>query len=275
MGSPSDLARLADLKRWLDVAGSDDDEILGRLITQTSRATLSAINRPSILPATYVEFHDGGVDESILLRQWPVNEVLSCSVNALPIPPATPLVPGASGQGGYVFDVPDIAPPGSMQRLSLRGSGFSSGVQNVQVVYKAGYQRTNESAIVPAADPYVVSVMAPYGAYASDGGVTYQDGTALELVSAMPGVGQYAVEDGAYTFADADAGRDVLITYGYVPADLASCCIEWAAERYAYRSRIGQRSKALGGHETIAFVIKDMPDYVSLVLQPYRRVVMP
>jgi hypothetical protein len=275
MGSPFDLARLADLKRWLDVAGSDDDEILARLITQMSRAILSTINRPSILPATYVEFHDGGMDESILLRQWPVNEVLSCSVNALAVPAGTSLAPGAVGQGGYVFDAPDLAPPGAMQRLSLRGASFGSGVQNVHVIYKAGYQRTNEPATVPVNTPYMTSVLAPYGAYACDGGVIDLDGGPFELVSEMPGAGQYAVDDGTYAFASADAGREVLITYGYVPADLASCCIEWAAERYAYRSRIGQRSKALGGHETIAFVVKDMPDYVALGLQPYRRVVMP
>ena len=32
-----------------------------------------------------------------------------------------------------------------------------------------------------------------------------------------------------------------------------SVCMDWAAERYAYRSRIGQQSKSLGGQETMAF----------------------
>jgi hypothetical protein len=63
--------------------------------------------------------------------------------------------------------------------------------------------------------------------------------------------GQYAVVNGVYSFAPADAGSTVLLTYGYVPADLASCCMDWAAERYAYRSRIGQHSKSLGGQETM------------------------
>ena len=81
--------------------------------------------------------------------------------------------------------------------------------------------------------------------------------------------------NGVYSFAQADAGSTVLLTYGYVPADLASCCMDWAAERYAYRSRIGQHSKSLGGQETMAFIVKDIPDFVASALSPYRRVVMP
>jgi hypothetical protein len=41
MASPFDLVSLADLKCWLDVAGTDDDVLLARLITQISRAILN------------------------------------------------------------------------------------------------------------------------------------------------------------------------------------------------------------------------------------------
>jgi hypothetical protein len=94
-------------------------------------------------------------------------------------------------------------------------------------------------------------------------------------VTGNPAAGQYAVVNGTYNFAQPDAGSTVLLTYGYVPADLASCCMDWAAERYAYRSRIGQHSKSLGGQETMAFIVKDIPDFVVSALSPYRRVVMP
>ena len=58
-------------------------------------------------------------------------------------------------------------------------------------------------------------------------------------------------------------------------ADLAIACMDWVAERCAYRTRIGQQSKSLGGQETMAFIVKNVPDFVAAALQPYRRVVTP
>lgn len=275
MASPFDLANLGDLKRWLDVAGTDDDDLLAALITRLSRAILNVLDRPSILPTIYNEEHDGACRKAIVLRQWPVISMFSCSVNGISIPASPALGSGVPAQPGYVLDPPEIGPPGRMQRLSLRFADFGSGVQNVRLSYSAGYQITNEAALVPSIGPYSLSVAAPYGAFASDGGVTYVDGTPFTVVASNPGSGQYTVQDSAYTFSAADTGTAVLITYGYVPADLSSCCIEWASERYAYRSRIGQRSKSLGGQETVAFIVGDVPDYVARVLNPYKRVVMP
>jgi Phage gp6-like head-tail connector protein len=275
MASPFDLVSLADLKSWLGITATDDDVLLARLITQISRAIFNVIDRPAILPSAYTETYDGGNDASIMLRQWPVTGVTSCVVDGVAIPPSPPLVAGASAQIGYVLDTSDRAPPGAMQRLSLRGFLFTCGVQNVTISYRAGYQITNESVVSPTSPPYSVSAQAPYGNWASDGGVTFSNGVSLTPVTGNPAAGQYAVVNGVYSFAQQDAGSTVLLTYGYVPADLASCCMDWAAERYAYRSRIGQHSKSLGGQETVAFIVKDIPDFVVSALSPYRRVVMP
>jgi hypothetical protein len=227
------------------------------------------------LPSAYTETYDGGNEVSIMLRQWPVTGVTSCSVDGVTVPPTPPLVAGASAQIGYVLDSSNAAPPGAMQRLSLRGYLFTCGVQNVTISYNAGYQISNESVVIPATSPYSVSAQAPYGDWASDGGVVYSNGVSLTAVTGTLSAGQYAVVNGVYSFAQADASSTVLLTYGYVPADLAACCMDWAAERYAYRSRIGQHSKSLGGQETMAFIVKDIPDFVVSALSPYRRVVMP
>lgn len=275
MASAFDLARLADVKTWLDISGSDDDVLLARLITQISRAILNLLDRPSVLPSVHTETYDGGDEASILLRQWPVNEILSCSINGDEVPASPFLSGGASGQMGFVLDPPDAAPPGRMQRVSLRRRVFARGVQNVAIAYSAGYQITRERAVVPTNAPHAVSALAPYGDWASDGGVAYADGAVLSPVAGNPVPGRYALADGVYTFAAADAGATVQLTYGYVPADLTVCCMDWVAERYAYRSRIGQQSKSLGGQETMAFLIKDIPDFVATILQPYRRVVSP
>ncbi|MGA7385081.1 MAG: hypothetical protein WBW81_10475 [Methylocella sp.] len=196
-------------------------------------------------------------------------------MDGVAISASPPLVAGASAQIGYVLDSSGTAPPGSMQRLSLRGYLFTCGLQNVAISYSAGYQITNESVVIPTASPYSVSAQAPYGDWASDGGVVYSNGVSLTAVTGNPAAGQYAVASGVYSFAQPDAGSAVLLTYGYVPADLAFCCMDWAAERYAYRSRIGQHSKSLGGQETMAFIVKDIPDFAVSALSPYRRVVMP
>ncbi|MGH6937176.1 MAG: phage head-tail connector protein [Methylocella sp.] len=275
MASRFDLVSLTALKNWLAITGTDDDVVLARLITQISRAIFNVIDRPAILPSAYTETYDGGNDVSIMLRQWPVTGITSCVVDGVAIPPSPPLVAGTSAQIGYVLDTSDAAPPGAPQRLSLRGFLFTCGVQNVTISYSAGYQITNESAVIPATPPYSVTAQGPYGDWASDGGVAFSNGVFLTAVTGNPAAGQYAVVNGVYSFAQQDAGATVLPTYGYVPADLASCCMDWAAERYAYRSRIGQHSKSLGGQETMAFVVKDIPDFVVSALSPYRRVVMP
>ncbi len=275
MASPFDLVRLADLKSWLGIAGTDDDVLLARLITQISRAIFNEIERPAILPSAYTETYDGGDETAIMLRQWPVTGVVSCTVDGVAIPPSLPLLAGASAQIGYVLDSSDAPPPGAMQRLSLRGYLYTCGVQNVTISYSAGYQITNESVVIPSTPPYNVTAQAPYGDWASDCGAFYSNGISLTAVTGTLAGGQYAVANGVYDFAQADAGSTVLLTYGYVPADLASCCMDWVAERYAYRSRIGQHSKSLGGQETLAFIVKDIPDFVTSALSPYRRVVMP
>ncbi len=270
-----DLIGLADIKRWLDVAGSDDDVLLGRLITQISQSILHAIDRPTILPLSYNEIRDGGNETSIMLRQWPVISVSSLAIDGVAISPSPPLVGGTTLHAGYILDSVESAPPGSMQRLSLRGARFYCGIQNVEVSYAAGYQVSREQAVIPTTFPYSISAQAPYGDWASDAGIAYLNGLSLVPVAGNPVAGQYTVGNGEYTFAQEDAGSFVLINYGYVPADLASCCMEWVADRYAYRSRIGQQSKSLGGQETMAFIVKDIPEYVEMALLPYRRVVMP
>lgn len=275
MGSPFDLVSLDTLKNWLDIAGTDDDILLARLITQISRAILSIIDRPALLPNSYTEVHDGRHDLSIMLRQWPVIGVTSCTINGLSIPPSPPLVAGVAPQMGYVLDLADIAPPGTMQRLSLRLFHFTCGLQNVTISYNAGYQIKDESAIIPTTSPYTISSQSPYGDWASDVGATYENGVPLTVATTTPVLGQYSITNGVYTFAEEDAGTTVLLTYGYVPADLASCCMDWVAERYTYRSRIGQHSKSLGGQESMAFIVKDIPDYVASALNPYRRLVTP
>lgn len=75
----------------------------------------------------------------------------------------------------------------------------------------------DESHAVPAANPYTVAIAPPNaGTYAGNLGVTDTSGNALTPVAAAPAAGQYMVSaGGVYTFAAADTGKGVLISYEY------------------------------------------------------------
>ena len=47
--------------------------------------------------------------------------------------------------------------------------------------------------------------------------------------------------------------RQVSLSYGYVPQDIAQAALELAAERFRAAERIGLRSKSVGGQETIGY----------------------
>ena len=254
MASPLDLTTLADCKAWLGLTSPTDDALLGALVSAISQAILADLGRPSILPGTVQETLDVAGGHAIALRHWPATQLLSCVIDGVPV-----LVSPGRGQGGVALEVADPTPPGGMQRLLSKGGPFPTGRQSLTVTYRAGYEISGEPVIVPDTAPYLVTAQAPYGAWRTDTGV---------VGASAP----YTVAAGVYTFGAADAGASLTLSYGYVPSDLSRAACEWVADRYVARGRIGQSAKTLGGQETTSFIVKAMPDLVSRLLQPYRRV---
>ena len=69
---------------------------------------------------------------------------------------------------------------------------------------------------MPCGSPYTYST-ANHATFVADQGVVYaQAGPPLKQVASSPTAGQYAVAGGVYTFAAADAGANVLISYTYM-----------------------------------------------------------
>jgi hypothetical protein len=272
----SDLAVLGDVKTWLAGSsgiGSTDDALLARLITDVSGAIAAYLGRPSLTPRTYSERLDGNGKARLFLPHYPVLQVGSLVIDTIAVEPAAAPSAGAPRPRGYLLEPWDGLPPGRPQALDLFAAVFRRGRQNVVVGYSAGYAVQDEAASVPAAPgPYNVSAAAPFGPWASDAGVVYAGGTPLEAVTGTPSAGQYNVSGGAYTFAAADAGAAVLISYGFIPAAINNACIEWAAERYRYRTRVGQSAQTVAGQQTASYSLKDMPDFIRASLDPYRRV---
>ena len=262
------LTTLSNAGAWLDITTVDDDALLRRLIGAASNTIHAYLQRPTIFQHVYSELYDGAGRDRQMLRQWPVVSVGSLNVGNQAVPAAA-----SYGQPGYTLEPWDGLPPGGPQSLTLSGYGFCRGSNNVAVTYTAGYVVRNEPQIIPSSGTYSVNVSAPYGNWGADSGVTFANGTPLTQVAAAPAVGQYAAAKGTYTFATADAGKSVLVSYSYIPADIEQACIELVGERYRSKERIGQTSKSLGGQETVAFSTKSMNDFVREMLHPYMRVV--
>jgi hypothetical protein len=270
VATPSDLASLDAVKAWLGNTAVTSDAMLSGLITSVSRTILAYINRSFILPASRNEVRDGTGGRTLMLRDWPVIAVQSLLVNgsAIPVNSNPPL------GSGFILEQASPYPPGAMQRLTLPSQLFSRGLSNVSITYTAGYQVTGEAWTIPGT-PFQVTALGPYGDWATDQGVTYVSGTPLVPVPSGPARGQYSVSAGKYTFAAADAGLGVLISYGYVPSELKQACIEAVGERFKARDRIGIQSKTLASQETITYTTKDLPEPIKMMLSSYKSVVTP
>lgn len=262
-----DLCTLPDVKAWLGRSDTNSDAVLASLITRTSRQILSYLHRPTVLPHAANEIRDGTGGVSLMLREWPVLSVSSVAVCGQAVPPMQ-----SFATGGFAVEPWNGVPPGHAQLLLVGGYWFEQGTQNVSVSYRAGYQVSAEAQVVVNG---ATTVIAPYGNWASDGGITYANGTPLVQVSGAPAVGQYQLTPntpGSYTFNTGDNGAAVLVTYGYVPDDLADATIELVAERFRYAQRIGERSHSLGGNETVAFDNARFNPFIAQLLAPYRHV---
>jgi len=267
----NDLTTLADVKSWLGRNDTNSDAQLSALITRASRAICSYLQRPLLLPHGVTETHAGAGGSLIVLKEWPVLSVSSVAIDGAQIPQsASPRSPG------WVLDAWNGVPPGRLQALRLRGYSFGGGVHSasVDVTYEAGYRVTAEPHVVLDDQ---VAANAPYGPWASDEGVTYANGTALIATPNNPATGQYALdaEAGTYDFSAGDVAATVLISYGYVPYDLADAAIELVAERYRYAQRVGEKSHSLGGNETVSFDTTRFTPLVAQLLQPYRNIAIP
>lgn len=222
------------------------------------------LNRARTFSQTFTRVFDGLGTMQIVLPDYPVTGVTSVQVgnaavppSALPTPPGTLQPAGTSLGYGYRIIPWDGNLPGANATLEFNGGFFWQGAQNVKVVYQAGYLVQAEPAIVPAT-PFEVTVLQQEGIWCRDNGVTYAStGVALVPVAAITAAGQYIppsdTSPGLYTFGTADASAAILISYSFIPAPLEEACIQMVAERYSYRSRVGDISKSLGGQETVRF----------------------
>ena len=262
------------MKSWLSVAGASSDSILSRLITSVSSQIRGHLCRNPLVSQVWVERRCGRGNNSLVLRNWPVTSVSSVVIGGLIVPQSIQIGGGQGWTQGWYLDPDNWAPPdaGRQAVIRLRGFDFCCGVDNVVVTYTAGYLAT-ESSVVPAT-PFTYSIVGSAGPWTADSGVVFTDVTPNQVLvfNPVPGAvteGQYSLTNEVpqqYVFAAADVGRPFITSYSYVPADLEQICIELIGERWRYRDRIGQRSKSLGGQETMSYFGTGIPDYAKEAL---------
>lgn len=279
-----DLTTLTTAKAYMTSPPSD--AIISGLITRISAQIRSTLNRGLLVPKSYVQQFSGQGTKQLVLPEWPLLSLTSLVVSGVtvPIAPQVGSQPLPNTPFGYRFQPWSGVPPGSPAVLDLTGFSFLWGLQNVVATYTAGYQVTNESQTIPSVSPYTITPAQAFGSWATDQGVTNAaTGVVLTAIaSGTPATGQYLppAPDASpartvYTFAAADSGTGVLLSYGFVPADLEQACLEFVAERSSYRTRVGLRSQSLAGQETIAYDLSGITKYVMDVLAEYISVLPP
>lgn len=283
MSSPFDLTTTAAVKAWQGLATTAQDAVIGGLVTAASRSILNYIGRPFILPTVWTDRYDARVGmRKLFLRNYPVVSVASVQIGTSLIQAINPqslTPPGPSLYSGYILDTDPWAgaPPGQPRGVNFVDDPTVFAIyrqQAIQIVYTAGYQDSDPFTVAAGGGAQTASPL--YGVWASDAGVTYAaTGAALAAVASAPATGQYSVSAaGVYTFAAGDAGKAVVVNYGYVPQDLAQACIQTVSQRLAEGSRVGVKSKSLGGQETVSYDMSALPLAVTAALQPYRKTAM-
>lgn len=267
------------------IPNAPNDTVLSGLITRISSQIRSLINRQALVPTIYTQQFSGQRTRQLVLPEWPLLTLSSLKISGVdtPIAPQLNDPDPPSFTFGYRFQPWSGIPPGNPAVLDLIGFSFLGGLQNVVVNYTAGYQVTNEAQTIPAT-PFQVLPTIPFGSWATDQGVTYvATGVALTAIaSGTPTVGQYLPPNPNagtprlyYTFALADVGKAVLISYGFIPGDLEQAALDLISERSAYRTRVGIRSQSLAAQETITYDTSAVPAYIKAMLMPYTSVLPP
>lgn len=266
-----DLTTLQACKLWLGYDDTKNDIVVSSEIPRVSSMIMGFLNGPAFVKTTRTDIYNGKNTSRLTLRNSPVLAVSNLTIGTTVIPPnPTPPV-GA----GFLLEPWDGSVPARIQALSLNGYNFYQGSQNISVTYTTGYVQTETQTIGPTLQ---LTPLQASGICVADAGVTYVNGTPLVAVAATPAVGQYippsptAGSAGAlsyYQFNATDAGQAVVLSYSFVPWAVEMVAKDLVGERVSYRSRIGLRSKNLGGQETMSYDINTMPKWAQISLQPF------
>ena len=253
----ADLVTLAAVKSYLSVPTANQDALIAALISRESRLIEQWTSRRFPAVTNTAKRLNGTGSSMLMLPDNPIISIALLQIDGVAVPLSADGI-----QAGYTFDDTCI--------YLTCGARFPMGRQNVTCSWTAGYQETDTD-VIPAAGPYTIAP-AMGGAAVTDLGVVFAaTGTALAPVTANVAGGQYLFSQGTYTFAAADTGKSVTMSYQFVPGPVAMACIEMVGLDLKQRDNLGINSKSLAG-ETITYSSKGMTASIIEQLTSYRRV---
>lgn len=163
--------------------------------TATQDASGNTIANPT--PLKFGELQDIGMDISRDLKMLHGQMALPVAV--------------AGGKMKFDFKAKFARMSGRLFNDLFFGSSLASGT--LQAI-----NNDTTGAAIPG-NPFQLTVTPPGGgAYGRDLGVIDANGLPLQRVAAAPATGQYSVAGAVYTFAAADTGKQVFISYAYTVA---------------------------------------------------------
>lgn len=260
-----DFTNLATVNATGIITGSQNDAYVNRLITAASAFLAKWANNPIL--AAYYSRRLSGLGNSVqVLPDTPILSVSSLIVDGITIAASS----DGTNQPGYVFDDKALYLIGGASGQGVYG--FTRRYLNVWVDYLAGYLQAD--AVTIPATPYQVAASVLTRPWGGDVKVAYtSSGTLLTKVATSPTVGQYSVSAaGLYTFAAADTGVSVTISYGAAPVDVEEACIELVLLKFKQNAKINLVGESLT-QQSVTYNTRDMTEGVRAAMSYYKRVV--
>lgn len=137
------LASVADLKSFLSISHSGDDDLLTRLVAAASSYFEQQTGR-TILATDYVVELDGDGRANIVPPEYPVISVTSLEINGITVPAST----GYGVEGwflrGNLITLRGVAVSSFGPIVAPMGYPSTQGVANVKLSYRAGFETVPE-----------------------------------------------------------------------------------------------------------------------------------
>ena len=274
MANPRDLASLADCKAFIVPALSAttaSDAVLGALISGVSRSIEAYLGR-ELMAQEWAEMRNGSGQDRIALKHFPVFGVTSVTIETNAIPAAGN--PPTQSWGGYTFDDRFVyISPGFIGFPRY----FRRGVQNVQVVYSAGYITPGMIAVAGlpgwaantlyAANAEIVAV--PPGTAQGYVFTTAGGGTSGAAAPAWPAQLGASVADGSVTWQVTAEAVALFPGAQLLPDGIRIACMQQVALLFKNRTRVGDTGTGEGPQRVNYMVKQPMHPTTLAMLQPY------
>lgn len=278
------LTTTAAVKEYLRISGSDDDTLIGNLVTRAQKAIETYTGR-LFDSATYREWHNGSRDEWILLKNWPVTSVGRVaygSATGLSVTGSTATDLRATVEvqdaGLYLLRV-DSA--GDEQATTLAFSTYkTTGTLATQVSATTGWTGT-VGTDWPTLDLHRMAGQNALGVnvdltYPSESGLEVrvdEDAGILQIVGAGRNGWPTWDEDGGGHFPRGFQNLLVQYTGGYstIPEDLAQIAIDVVADLYRQTQHDQSvMSESLGDYSYTNISQQDLRDRFGSRLEQWR-----